>query len=321
MTNSKSENLLNIVNDKTKTHSFVIKEIKPQLREMENIRKKHLKLYWSIFFPVSVAGIIMFFVAIMLNNAFSPFLFFIGLICTASILFPSQLYKKSVKEKLMHKIVEFFDGINYKHGKGISEQLINESGLMGYYNRIEHDECFYGVYEGVKLKISETCLRYKSSRKKSSNRTVFRGILILLEMNKKFSGKTVVLKNTNVIGEFFTKTFKNLETVRLEDPEFEKIFDVYSTDQIEARCLLTVSFMERLLAISRQYGNSGIQASFFDNDLLIAIPCNKDMFEFTSLFKSTIALSQLKQICNAIEEIAEVLGIIKILKLNQRIGL
>ena len=37
--------------------------------------------------------------------------------------------------------------------------------------------------------------------------------------------------------------------MKLENPDFEKTFDVYSTDQIEARYLLSPSMMERLLAL------------------------------------------------------------------------
>lgn len=37
------------------------------------------------------------------------------------------------------------------------------------------------------------------------------------------------------------------DVVRLEDPEFEKIFVVYSSDEVEARYILSTSFMERLV--------------------------------------------------------------------------
>ena len=66
----------------------------------------------------------------------------------------------------------------------------------------------------------------------------FQGLFVKLQMNKNFNGKTVVSDGT-------AKT-KGLKEVILEDPEFKNIWDVHSDDQVEARYLLTVTFMERL---------------------------------------------------------------------------
>jgi hypothetical protein len=45
------------------------------------------------------------------------------------------------------------------------------------------------------------------------------------------------------------------QQVALEDPRFEAVYDVWSTDQIAARALLTPAFMERLLALSGSAAN------------------------------------------------------------------
>ena len=46
--------------------------------------------------------------------------------------------------------------------------------------------------------------------------------------------------------------FGRLEEIELEDPEFMEHFRVYSTDQVEARYILSPSMMERLLAFRRE---------------------------------------------------------------------
>ena len=58
------------------------------------------------------------------------------------------------------------------------------------------------------------------------------------QMYNNFKCKTVVSDGT-------AKT-KGLKEVILEDPEFKNIWAVHSDDQVEARYLLTVTFMERL---------------------------------------------------------------------------
>ena len=72
---------------------------------------------------------------------------------------------------------------------------------------------------------------------------------------KDFQGHTTVLRNS-----LFKLSFSG-SRVKLENPDFEKTFDVYSTDQIEARYLLSPSMMERLLALDREF-NKNITISF-----------------------------------------------------------
>ncbi len=95
-------------------------------------------------------------------------------------------------------------------------------------------------------------------------------MFILLDMNKNFSGKTIVKRDTGIIGNWFTKKFRRkldsyasrsklLKSVKLEDPIFEKKFEVYSSDQVEARYLLTTSFMERILELSNLFSENKLK--------------------------------------------------------------
>ena len=42
----------------------------------------------------------------------------------------------------------------------------------------------------------------------------------------------------------FTTAFSKRQLIKLEDPEFEKLFAVYGDDQIEARYILTPALMQ-----------------------------------------------------------------------------
>ena len=144
---------------------------------------------------------------------------------------------------------------------------------------------------------------------------VFSGICVLLEMNKNFSGRTVVLQDKGIFNSLHK--IPQLENVRLEDSKFEKIFEVYSDSQIEARYLLTTAFMERILQLRDLFGGKSIQFSFRDNTLLIAIATKQNMFEAHSFFRSNL---NKKKIDKVFEQFYTVFSIIKILKLNQRRG-
>ena len=125
---------------------------------------------------------------------------------------------------------------------------------------------------------------------------------------KDFQGHTTILRNS------LFKLSSSGSRVKLENPDFEKTFDVYSTDQIEARYLLSPSMMERLLALDREF-NRNITISFRDSNILIAIPESRNHFE-ASIWKPMDDLSQLK---NDFSMIHALVSIVEDLNLNTRI--
>ena len=125
---------------------------------------------------------------------------------------------------------------------------------------------------------------------------------------KDFQGHTTILRNS------LFKLSSSGSRVKLENPDFEKTFDVYSTDQIEARYLLSPSMMERLLALDREF-NKNITISFRDSNILIAIPESRNHFE-ASIWKPMDDLSQLKNDCSSIHALV---SIVEDLNLNTRI--
>lgn len=99
---------------------------------------------------------------------------------------------------------------------------------------------------------------------------------------------------------------------------FEKQFEVYSNNQVEARYLLTTSFMERLLRLSDLLGSNHIQCSFYDDKLLLMVPSSYNRFETSSIYVPATFVGDINTILSEMKLIFE---IIDILKLNQRIGL
>lgn len=149
---------------------------------------------------------------------------------------------------------------------------------------------------------------------------VFRGILIVAEFSKNFKGKTIILpditeeKYGSLIGTWLQKKSRRIEElVKLEDVDFEKEFVVYSTDQIEARYILSPSLMEKLTLLSEKY--AGIAVSFVDNKMFVAIPTN-NIISFNLPFDILIDKEEvyykyniLKNMVNTCETIIEELGL------------
>ena len=145
----------------------------------------------------------------------------------------------------------------------------------------------------------------------------FKGIIVEFDIKKKFKGHTIIFGNDEE--NFFVKKFLTLayEKVELEDVEFNKKFSVYTTDQIEARYLLTTKFMDKLKNLKHNYSSKYIRASFKDGNLVLAIQSNKDLFRVGSVWHKTNP----KMYQAMFLELISILQIIDTLNLDSNTGL
>lgn len=229
------------------------------------------------------------------------------------------LYQESIKTEIFPNILNFFGDFQYNHETQKSAGSFEYSGLIPHFTRETSEDHILGNYKGVSIDLFETELEKRVKTKDSSYyKTVFKGVLITLSMNKRFKGKTVVRKDSGIIGNWFKKKFSSLKNVKLEDPNFEKMFEVYSDDQVESRYLLTVTFMERLKELAETFGGKSIQCCFYNKELFMMIPIKKDMFEPGSIFEPEDFIDDSK---NLLKELNLIFNIIDQLKLNMKINL
>ncbi len=294
----------------------------PFLKSKENLRKKYLSRFWLLlllacfFVPLSIIGIY------VLNRFFDTninegLIFMLMAVFAYFIRGPYATYKKQIKNEAMEPFVRFFEGFKYQHSKGLNDEEITNSRIFPPYKMAYADDCFEGEHLGVKVRVMEEVLKnIRRTKRGQEEVTVFQGIAIELDMNKNFVGQTVVLKDSGFFNRF--KGFDDLERVKLEDPAFEKVFEVYASNQTEARYILTPSFMENILDLKEIYEGKSVQLSFLDNKVLIAIETKQDMFEPYSFFKSNI---NKKKFDVVVDQFITIFSIIDILKLNRRLGL
>lgn len=110
---------------------------------------------------------------------------------------------------------------------------------------------------------------------------------------------------------------EHFQKIILEDIEFEKKFNTYSTNQVEARYLLTTLFMKRFENLKTSFKAKNIRAEFIGKELIVLIQVDKDMFQMGSITKET-TFSTFIDMAN---EICSVLAISKQLNLDSKTGL
>lgn len=126
--------------------------------------------------------------------------------------------------------------------------------------------------------------------------TVFRGQCMVVKFHKQFTGVTKVYRDAGAFN--FLKKMGQMgktQQVKLEDPVFEKAFEVYSTDQIEARFILTPDFMERLLGLERTFKGKQVRCAFAQGEMYLVCE-GKNLLEPGSMQRKMDDLGRVREI-------------------------
>lgn len=360
-----------------KFRKFYNGELKTKYKELEPIRQKYLVWFFVIFSVFAFfTGMYVYFCIngsiskktyLSENSVYFYYIYFAiaGWVC----FLPISKFKSETKMMVMDKILGFFGDFNYSRAYDfIKEKDIQDSGLFEVFNEQKQDDAFKGTYKGTEIKVSEQKLiRVVRTNKGKRKKTIFKGIFIGLNFDKKSNGKTVV-RGENVtsfcrynwaeiilaIGAsfpllmifycgkkatidfnaffitlilayglvYFFVFYGILKKIRenkkrkvcLEDVIFSKKWKVYSDDQIEARYVLTPALMERMLAVKKLFHGYRIDFSFWENNLLIAVHTNKDMFETTSLFKSALDYQKVQEVIYQLYSVFKVIDVLNLKK-------
>jgi hypothetical protein len=234
-----------------------------------------------------------------------------------------QEYYQAFNETCIVAIAEFvFDQFYYER-QGMIEPADYQTCQLfrKTYDAYSGQDYFFGKLgetdiEFCELNVTreETVIvrRDNSTSIEKVNRPVYRGLFIKLDFHKNFNGQLFLIPEKTWLQR---DGIGRVELIKLEDPEFEKYFKVYGTDQIEARYLLSYSMMENLTEFYRKFSDNPPHLSFVDSQLFIALPQYKNMFE-TQLQDSLLDFDAMKV---HFINMTDILSIIDLLNLNTRI--
>lgn len=154
--------------------------------------------------------------------------------------------------------------------------------LLPNYNREHWEDEVSGAREGAEFTFCEAHLKYKTSGKNSSTRTVFHGQLMVIDYHKEFLGETVVRRDAGIFNRLM-KPGKRFQRIGLVSAKFEKIFEAWATDQVEARELLDPLVLERFEELDRLFDGAKLRAAFSGGKLYLALETG-DKLNMGSMF-------------------------------------
>ena len=313
----------------------ILHELSPELERLEPQRLLYLKksrIYLAVLFVPLITLIL---IALLSANQ-APFFigaavwFIIGIVLYQyrAGAFGTR-YKYAYKSSVIPRLLSLIDpGLSYDATGGISSSTFVATELFSTTpDRYRTEDLIHGIYEKTFLQLAEIDAEEKHTTTDSKGNTrtsyvtIFKGLLLIADFNKHFQGRTFVFpdKAESILGNFgrlFQKLGGRSETdlIRLEDPDFENAFAVYSTDEIEARYILSTSMMQRLLQMRERFGKS-VRIGFKESSIVLAVPHNKEFLEPST----KVSARETSQISEMLFEMSYFLDLIKELDLNTRI--
>lgn len=282
-------------------------EIEPELRKLEGERKiamRRSQALWIGVFGIVIVEVILT-ALISGGRGFIPeeHVLLITVVGGAILGYlPLQFVAGKTKQRLITTLCAPM-GVTFNSKPGEPDVF----GQLLQLNLLPHpdDKSFEDMFQGRRgasdFMLCEATLTRGSGKNRS---VVFRGQIFNIAFPQRFLGTTVVLRDGGWFNRFVCP--KGLERVGLEDPHFEKIFEVFGDDQVEARAILTPVFMEQLVALETAYAGYHIRCGFTEGRLMIALE-GKDRFEVGSMFATLDDRSRAESMASDIQAVIKLI--------------
>lgn len=304
------------------------REIAPLLDKAEALRRRIIG-----FFVIGLLGSIAasLFTAYMasrkaemfwgLSQNFRQYLFFFTVLgCLGLLHWIYKSYGHKSKELLMPALIRFFNNTHFELTGYLGPEITKPFGIVPDYDSYRGEDKISepSQFTACELKLT----RQEGSGKNRRTVTDFRGLAVLFDLPRAVTAPITVRPDSGKIGNWLAAKFKPYgEKIALEDPVFERLFEVYSPDQIESRRVLQPALMLRLVQLGSLMKNWGqdlaklpegsrpgelpspeqaaqsrapFSMAMRDSKMLMLVPCPRDLFETGSLFKSAYNSNEIR---------------------------
>jgi len=304
--------------------TFYYEKLLPELQALENSRKEALGKVYTICGPLALVVIVLTLSTLQIDRL--PFVvLFVGFAGIGLLFkFLTRQFVSEFKSGIIEKIVAFIDpGLHYHKDSYLSVNDFQHSTIfLKRPDSYRGDDRVTGKVGATDIDFSEIHAQYVTRDSKGNRHyhTIFKGLFFKGDFNKNFHGQTLVLPDTaeRTFGSFgqMLQSWNHMRPplVKLEDPEFEKLFVVHSTDQVEARYILSPSLMRRIIDFQKKTDRK-IFFSFINSSVFIAISYLRNLME-PRIFSTLLEYGPIQQY---FEDLNLFIGIVEDLNLNTRI--
>lgn len=271
--------------------SYVERVLSPWLEEQEIERRRVLRRTAWGSLPVFLAALIAIVAAFTVDGPLLKLVAFVAVAVLALwgfvLLWPALSWSDAFQRALLGRVYSYFGftsarDVPYGYFAAFGDLAVLPAGPR--YQLLAYDN---GQIRGVRCEVAVARLYVQSLANRHVTRATPRGMLLArLPFPKTFDGVTAVLPDfggaVNALRPRPDDGDRPVAPVRLDNPDFEKVFEVFSSNQVSARYLLTPAFMERLLELRRQIGGE-MRLAFARGYLYVALMGERAYFDNVSV--------------------------------------
>lgn len=309
--------------------SYFDNEIGWRLQDMERDRLIALKYYrWANVVSYAAMAVIVWY--LLKGQEMDPKLlpqgFIFGLILAAMAAAPGawikKRFEKTHKSHLMPAIAGFFRDTHYDQNDCLRPEEIKGFMICPTFNRHEGSDLLDVTGKFVS---SRLLLKQRSSGKKKRTRVTFRGVGVLITLPEPVTEPVALKMDKGAVINWLEGALTRHERINLVDPVFERIFEVYGRNQVQARMILTTDVMELFLRLNFLFSNwksdigeleqmtravlanhnieevrdnmkASLMANYMGDRLLLLLKTPEDMFEPVSLKTTCLDMAQIRSV-------------------------
>ncbi len=249
------------------TKQQIFQKAKPELIEVEDLRKGLVKSRDRKSTMQAIIGVGLLLVTALLSKIFGELLLImmvafliISFGISNLVNFMKNIGKNPGKEldlrvgKAIMKAAH--PDWRYEPESQLSALEISPTGLSSFVFGLNGSNLTTGKYGNTNFAFS----LYKSPIAGGDEKSIQTKLVMIFDFHKDIKGRTVIFPDEaqKTLGTWLGKEvqkigWKGLDLVYFEDPIFEKHFAVYGTDQIESRYILTPNMMQGLVKLREKY--------------------------------------------------------------------
>jgi Protein of unknown function (DUF3137) len=222
----------------------------------------------------------------------------VGLVLALNLLARQQRsFRDHLRALVMPAICRAIGGLQHHTGEAAELPFaeLERLGLLPDHDARRIDDVFAGRHRDTAFVMAETRLRLHPRSRRRRSRTVFRGLILAIEVPRLIRTPILIARDAGALGNGlrgWLKRFKGIQPVALPHPAFDARFEVYAEQADLARETVSPGVCDALVALADAHPGQRVQGAFQGRWFYLTFARRGDQFRLGSLFRSLEGLEQ-----------------------------
>lgn len=307
-------------------------------------RFKKIRKWYKWTFPILILAILVTLAFVVVLPITLPVIIALGVLAIIDIIISSRFAKREEafyvrfkNEVLPLAVSHAGEGLKYSLESSITKDVLERSGLIDErMDKFHSEDVISGAFNNVSFKCAEVRMGKMalSGSKIAGNMAsgclsaildiffdmgddvgvgddadenrkyvpLFHGLFAIVDFHKSFNGTVLLRPRQDKIG---SDTMRDYESVSIGDVAFEKKYEVFSSNQVVARYILSTYLIQQIDLLD-DYCPRPLLASFQNGLMCIGLPQDKDLFE-ADFYKGVPDIQAFKDLVHEIKIIERLL--------------